>query len=211
MNNNRIILFSNLKGGTGKSTICTHFANYLSAKGEYVIVLDADISQNIFHLRERELAANDDVDKPWDVWRLAGRDNPAEIMQKAKNIKGWILVDCPGTLNDPSLRYVFEAADAAVIPFRYDDFMVDSTISFVKVLKLVARNVKLLFLPNMIDVRIKNIQEESVKEMFRKVGTVLPRIKLGVAVQRLSTICPQNEYQERAVMYAFEEIIESVK
>lgn len=120
-------------------------------------------------------------------------------------------MDCPGTLNDPSLRSVFEAADAAVIPFRYDDFMVDSTISFVKVLKLVAKNVKLLFLPNMIDVRIKNIQEESVKEMFRKVGTVLPRIKLGVAVQRLSTICPQNEYQERAVMYAFEEIIESVK
>ena len=51
-----------------------------------------------------------------------------------KTLPGYVLIDCPGTLNDPALLKVFQAADAAVIPFRYDDFMIDSTFTFTKVL-----------------------------------------------------------------------------
>jgi len=119
---------------------------------------------------------------------------------------GYVLVDCPGAITQ-NLMPVYAAADAVVIPFRYDDLIVDSTITFVKVLKKAGVKAHLLFLPNNIDIRIKNPNEEHVKEIFRSVGTVLPRIKQGVAVQRCSTLCPINQYQELAVEYAVEGIL----
>ena len=39
----KIILFSNIKGGVGKTTLCAHFAEYLSMKGVPVVAVDADI------------------------------------------------------------------------------------------------------------------------------------------------------------------------
>lgn len=33
----KIILFSNIKGGVGKTTLCAHFAEYLSMKGVPVV------------------------------------------------------------------------------------------------------------------------------------------------------------------------------
>ncbi len=43
----KIIVFSNLKGGVGKSTLCCHFAHFLVAKNQKVAVLDAELSHNI--------------------------------------------------------------------------------------------------------------------------------------------------------------------
>lgn len=206
----KILVFSNQKGGTGKSTMCIQFANYLSAKGESVAVLDADPQQSIYHLRQRETQTNPDVTPIWQVWQLAGQSNVKNIMEKAKAMEGWILIDCPGTINDKNLLPIFEASDAAIIPFRYDDFVVDSTISFVKVLKQ-RSNAKIFFLPNIIDVRVKMPNEETIREMFKKVGHVLPRIKQGVAIQRLSTLVAQDEYQRKAVMFTIDDFIENLK
>ena len=50
---NRIILFSNLKGGTGKTTLCALFATYCVSKGIGVAMVDADIQQSISRLRSR--------------------------------------------------------------------------------------------------------------------------------------------------------------
>ena len=33
---NHIILFSNIKGGVGKTTLCAHFCEYLTMKGFHV-------------------------------------------------------------------------------------------------------------------------------------------------------------------------------
>jgi chromosome partitioning protein len=66
----KIIVFSNLKGGVGKSTLCCHFAHFLVAKNQKVAVLDADLSHNIYNLRQRELAKVKDAVKPWEVWTL---------------------------------------------------------------------------------------------------------------------------------------------
>ena len=57
----KIIVFSNRKGGTGKSTLCIQFANYLVSKGHNVAVLDADPQQSIIDLRNREVTTNPDV------------------------------------------------------------------------------------------------------------------------------------------------------
>ena len=43
----KIILFSNIKGGVGKTTLCAHFAEYLSMKGVPVVAVDADIQASL--------------------------------------------------------------------------------------------------------------------------------------------------------------------
>jgi len=200
----KIILFSNTKGGTGKSTLCMHFATYLAQKGYSIAVLDADSQQSITDLRHRELITNPDAEIPWKDWNAS--ENTEEFMKRAKSLdKGYILIDCPGSIS-PSLLPLFKSADAIIIPFRYDDLVADSTINFVKVLRHLNITARMLFLPNCIDLRIKYANEDSIKDLLRRLGSILPRVKQGVAIQRVSTI-DQDQYQRMAVMYAVEEAL----
>lgn len=207
----RIIVFSNLKGGVGKSTLCCHFAHFLVAKGQKVAVLDADLSHNIYNLRQRELAKVAGVVKPFEVWTLDSATSTDAVVNRAKQLPGYVLIDCPGTLNDPELLKVFQAADAAVIPFRYDDFMVDSTLTFTKVLLKAAPQVKKIYVPNIIKMGVRYALQDSATEMFNKMGVVTFRVKDGVAVQRLSTLYAQDKYQEAATAGSFNSIYESVR
>lgn len=196
----KIIVFSNLKGGVGKSTLCCHFAHFLVAKNQKVAVLDADLSHNIYNLRQRELAKVKDAVKPWEVWTLDAAASTDAVIERAKTLPGYVLIDCPGTLNDPALLKVFQAADAAVIPFRYDDFMIDSTFTFTKVLMKEAPQAKKIY-----------ALQDSATEMFSKAGVVTFRVKDGVAIQRLSTLYAQDQYQEAATAGAFNTIYEVVR
>ena len=54
MSKNHFVLFSNIKGGVGKSSLCTLFAHYLTAQGEEVAVVDADIQRTIIRQRNRK-------------------------------------------------------------------------------------------------------------------------------------------------------------
>ena len=56
--NNKIILFTNIKGGVGKTTLCGLFATFCAEKGIPVAVMDADIQQSLFRHRQRELQQN---------------------------------------------------------------------------------------------------------------------------------------------------------
>ena len=51
----KIILFSNIKGGVGKTTLCAHFAEYLSMKGFPIVAVDADLQASLSRHREREM------------------------------------------------------------------------------------------------------------------------------------------------------------
>ena len=63
----KIVLFTNIKGGVGKTSCCALFAQYLCENGYSVKVLDADIQASLSRHRERELAANPDAVIPWEV------------------------------------------------------------------------------------------------------------------------------------------------
>ena len=201
----KIIVISNSKGGTGKSTICMQFANYLVALGKRVIILDADEGQSIAEFRQMELRNNPQAAIPWQVYNATF--NSLSFVERARTMGDvYVLVDCPGSLN-PNLLSFFQNADAIIIPFRYDDVVVLRTITFVKVLNSAKINAKRLFLPNYIDVRVKTPNEEAIRNMFRQVGTILPRIKQGVAIQRVSTLRPIDIYQQKAIMYTVEEML----
>lgn len=49
---NKIILFSNIKGGVGKTTTSAHFAEYLTEKGLSAIAVDADLQASLSRHRE---------------------------------------------------------------------------------------------------------------------------------------------------------------
>ena len=204
----KIIVISNSKGGTGKSTLCMQFANYLASQGKKVIILDCDEGQSVMELRQIELRQDPGATLPWEVYNATS--NSRSFVERARTMDDvYILVDCPGSLN-PNLLTFFQNADAIVIPFRYDDVVVLRTMTFVKVLNAAHITAKKLFLPNYIDVRVKNPNEESIREMFRKAGSILPRIKQGVAIQRVSTLRPIDMYQQKAIMYTIEEILKAV-
>lgn len=69
----KVIVISNSKGGTGKSTLCMQFANYLAFQGKKVAVLDCDEGQSVMELRQMELRQSQDATLPGSVNRTVSR------------------------------------------------------------------------------------------------------------------------------------------
>ena len=205
----KIIVIANGKGGTGKSTLCIHFANYLTYLGKAVAVLDADEGQTIMKMRTLELENNPDSETPWPVWQAT--TNAQEFMDRAKAMDdSYILVDCPGTLNGNLLPY-FKFADVIVIPFKYTDVVIMRTMDFMKVLQISDIKAKQLYLPNYIDLRVKYPNEEPIKGMFRRNGgAILPRVRQSVVIERVSTLRPIDEFQRHAIEHTIDDILNYV-
>ena len=232
---NKIILFTNIKGGVGKTTLCSLFATYLAQQNIPGAVMDADIQQSLFRHRQRELQEREErirkvqeeegnesaeipaPNLPWQVQSVSTSDEDMveSLMQRAKKIPGWILIDCPGNINDHALKYIFQAADVAIIPFGYDADTLDATKLFCGIFKRVS-SAKLMFVPNNIIVSderrdlIKQDRDTAIKTLGG-IGNVTPRIKHGVAVKSYSTIEPLDYWQEKAVEHSFKPLIEDIE
>ena len=113
-----IILFTNIKGGVGKTSTCALFAQYLYECGYPVMALDADIQASLSRHRERELAANPEVAVPWEVSTIDTTDRKSlqSSVEEAKKFEGIVLIDMPGTLNASNLDLLYQAADLASMP-----------------------------------------------------------------------------------------------
>ena len=214
---NKIILFSNVKGGVGKSTLCSLFATYCAEKGIPTAVVDADLQQSLVRQRQREKEqAGGEVQEPWQLISLDTSDvkGVENMMENLKTIPGWILVDCPGNLNDNGLLPVFKAADAVVVPISYEDIVIDATSIFIQVFRKIS-DATLCFLPNRINeaegTKAEREQRLETIKILGQLGMVAPRIKQGVAIKRFSTLYALDTCQERVVEYPFEQIINKLK
>ena len=212
---NKIILFSNIKGGVGKSSLCAMFATYCAEKGIGVAVVDADLQQSLARQREREKASFEDIQEPWQLISLdtSSADGVKQMMENLKSVPGWILVDCPGNLNDNGLLPIFHAADAVVVPISYEDIVVDATSIFIKVFRKISSS-PLFFLPNRINDTegTKSEREQRVETIktLGQLGLITPRIKQSVVIKRFSTLYALDNYQIKAVEHAFDAIIEKL-
>lgn len=213
---NRIIAFANLKGGVGKTSICAMFASYLNELGKAVAVIDADIQQSLFRHRQREIQNDPNAKQPFQIIALPSRkaEDVSAIMEKMKEVDGYILVDCPGNFEAEALKPIFESTTHVIIPLTYDDDSVDATGLFINGIRQLSTSSKLLFAPNRIKTGVgKQSELEARKktiDILGKVGYVAPRIKEGVAVQRYSTLYPLDYYQKKAIDHSFEGLLQEI-
>lgn len=212
---NRIIIFSNIKGGVGKTPLCALFANRLIEHGVPTIVIDADLQASLYRHRQREKNAAPDTQIPWNVEMLdtSDSDKLVQVVNKLKSVPGIVLIDCPGNLNDRNLAYIYKSADAAIIPISFDADTVDATGIFVKALKSVS-SADLVFVPNRINAAERKSEEIRQREQttgyLGLVGTVTPMVKQSVAVKRYSTLYPLEKNQTEVLEPAFSRIIEKL-
>lgn len=209
----KIIVFTNVKGGVGKTVLSSLFASYLSQIGRPVAVVDADIQQSLSDHREEDLQKYPNSPLPWQMRNFAGMssEDVSSTLANLRKISCDIVIDCPGNIIDPNLKAIYTAADIAVVPIHYDSDTIKATYKFTSLFKS-KFGARMFFVPN----NISGIEEGrgSVNELRVKAKDVLgcygdltPRIKRSVIVAEYSTILPLTYYQKNAVMYAFKPII----
>ena len=180
-----------------------------------VAVLDADLQQSLYRHRVREEKADPEQKMPWQVTPLDTSDikKVNKVMKELKKVPGNVLIDCPGNLNDKSLAAVYAAADVAVIPMSFDPDTVDATGIFLKALKSIS-NCSMVFVPNRINDHEGKAEERKQRaqtvNILELVGTVVPRIKQGVAIKRYSTIYPLESKQKKIVATTFDAIMKAI-
>ena len=219
---NKVITFSNIKGGTGKSLLCALFAAYLKENGFNVAILDADIQLTVYRHRQRELAELHQSDKgevpslPYEVVSLdtSNVEGVKAIMEGLSEFDGCVLVDCPGNIQDPALEFIFKRADIAVVPTHYNPDNLDATMLFIKAFRAVSQ-APMVFIPNNVictDERRFELAtaRDHAKGMLEKYGYMTARIKHSVCAECYSTISPMNSYQRNLVKYAFQPIIDLI-
>lgn len=215
MSNNKIILFSNLKGGTGKTTLCELFATYCVEKEMPVTVMDADPQLSLWKDRRDDLTAAPETEMPWEVSPLVVNEKIMEIIDELRTIPGNVMIDCPGSLENQYLQVLFECADVIVIPFRFDRKNTRETASFAEIIRQINSKAKMVFVPNMVTVTDDKRQNlimarQSAYECFGKYGFITPRIMERVAVRDASTLS-LNTKQRFEIRFAFDKIVEFIK
>lgn len=206
MAKNRIVVFANQKGGTGKSTLCVMMAHWLTSQGKKVVVYDADIQQTLWDHRQDDLKANPKATIAWEVKKINALDlkSTTKALDEASLFDGYVLIDAPGALVFPGLAPILQTADAVAIPFGYDYNVLTSTLKFIQVLlspEIGQEKERLFFIPNRVEEHIGTKEEKELAEKAAKqlntLGRVTYRVKKGVAVQRYSTLT-YTEYQMTA-------------
>ena len=98
MRDNIMITFANQKGGVGKTTLCTMFADYLAAKGESVLVVDFDRQQTIYSKRNEDVEKYEGVRLPYSVHTFDIKD--ANNVREFLNVSSTDSERCKGSVND---------------------------------------------------------------------------------------------------------------
>lgn len=195
MKKNQIIVFTNIKGGTGKTQICATAATHMVQLGIPIIVIDADIQQSLSRHRTRDHEARPSDKAPWDCVFLNTTDYSGveQLLEKAKKLPACVLIDCPGNINDPSLQLIFRAADIAVVPFELNADSVDATVIFSELFRQ-HYTAKMYFIPNKVSNlfwrrgEVRKAREDAMELLDKKLGKVTPDVKLSTNMNGYSTL-----------------------
>lgn len=194
-----IISFANQKGGVGKTTLCTTFANYLSEKSESLVVLDCDNQQSIVERRRMDEKKYPEANYPYQVEALDIGDveKVSALMPRLKQVEGLILIDTPGHLSQQGLLPLFIYSDVIVCPYHYDADSMNSTATFVKFYTALKERVpsmsaRLVLVANRYDKRIGKASElekwKIADEALSQYGDILPRVAIKADMMRYNTM-----------------------
>lgn len=214
-----IVTFANQKGGTGKTTLCVTFANYLVTKGVRTVVVDCDFQRSIAKCRNADIRKYGEEHAPYDVAVCGIDDKNAvnAVMEKLHNDPSIdiALIDTPGSLKAAGLVPLFVNSDVIAVPFHYDLVTVSSTAAFLLFLERLRKaaagrmDARLFIIPNLHDGRVGKRSElalwESARETFSNHGFVTEKIPQRADMERFSTMAALD-MQGSIVAPAFESI-----
>jgi chromosome partitioning protein len=186
------VLIGNQKGGVGKSTLCILLANYLTLiQQKECLILDMDFQSSISSLWEKD-RANYDNPPLYEVM-VIDLNNFGKIREKIVSVKGLVLIDLPGKIDDNLLIPVYRSADLVICPFAYDKVTFESTATFAQVVRHLNKKVPIVFIPNRLKAGVKYEIKSKVNEILAKFGTVAAELPDKVAFQRLDTVSIPEE------------------
>ena len=144
-----VVSFSSIKGGTGKTSLCIHVANYCAAAGYRILVIDFDIQNSLsfyyldevsvadrknlaLALNSRELIANilqsncfgiDILASSFSLTNLRtiGANTLRRMIIDSKPDYDFILIDCAPTY-DNLVQNAVCASDLVITPVRLSQF-----------------------------------------------------------------------------------------
>ncbi len=127
-----VISYANQKGGVGKSTLTCMTANFLTAKGYKVLVIDSDFQGSVIALREldKQMLGND-FKFPYDVIYCPATELEGVLDNEIDKFDV-IMIDMPGQSYGEGLGKLLTFLDYAFIPVKTGDTDVYSTVDFVK-------------------------------------------------------------------------------
>lgn len=205
-----ILLFSNQKGGVGKSTLAALYANHLANGDEDagimprpVQFIEADMQRSLSAQREDDLASwgKENIKYELDYCYIKDYDTSVSLMQQlreynAQNPEVTIIIDAPGNITQDYLAPLFIYCDYIVCPYSYQNIVLDSTSGFIRVIEYIKNsrsdmNAEFIFVPNRVEKGVGINQEienfQKIEEIFKTKGYLTPRVFKRVDLARFNT------------------------
>lgn len=194
-----VITFGNQKGGVGKTTLCTLFANYLASLGKKTLVVDCDNQQTITEKRKADYKKYTDAKFPYNVqsFNISNVEHVQNLMNNLRKLDGVILIDAPGNLAQQGLIPLFALSDYVVCPFQYETTSVNSTITFILFLEKLKESfqqmrTEIFFVVNRHDKRYGTKKElalwSKTDDKLGQYGYVTPKVEVKADMQRYNTM-----------------------
>ena len=190
-----IISFANQKGGVGKSTLCLSLANYWASQGMPVHIVETDRQRSLSNIRKAELE-NYPLRKPLFEIELVLFEDFAAQVEGRRDSADHLMVDLPGRC-DSAVLEIIKYSDVVIVPFQYEETVLDSTSMFARYLDLVDSRLgfikrKIIYVPNAVDFKIGNKADkeywDSWKAGIEEVALLAPPIPLRVCMRRRSSM-----------------------
>lgn len=206
-----ILTYSNQKGGVGKSTLATLYANHLATEdeskgieGKPVVFIEADLQQSITAQRKTDIENWGQDSIRYDVKFISPKtfEESEEIMRGLRQLierypEMTIIIDVPGNITDDYLAPIFVYSDYIICPYSYQDIVLHSTSTFIRVIERLRQiystmKAELVFIPNRVDKRI-GLEGEKRKFMqcdalFETKGLVTPKVYNRADLTRFTTV-----------------------
>jgi len=109
-----IIVVGGIKGGSGKTTLCTNLAVIRAFQGKRILLVDADEQRSASDWAEHRESLG--ISSPWTTIQLTGSAVRTQIMKMAKDYDD-VLVDTGGR-DTTSQRAALTVADVFLAPFQ---------------------------------------------------------------------------------------------